>query len=168
MEFMNAFKHLEKTCNEMYGDIHGVRQYIDEMKSHPDGQIYIKGWNRDLQQLKYYNRVRNQISHEPDRTEENMCDPYDAAWIEAFHSRILSQNDPLSLYRTTTKSKYMNNNKNIQQSHTQKSTAIVPNKKPNNKPAPSNVALKVCNAVACFLIIMIIILLILIIRQFFC
>lgn len=164
MGFMNAFKHLEKTCNEMYGDIHGVRQYIDEMKSHPDGQIYISSWNRDLQQLKYYNRVRNQISHEPDRTEENMCDPYDTAWIEAFHSRILSQNDPLALYRKAARNKYINNNKNVQQSHTQKSANIVLNKKNNNKPAPSNAAHTADNAVAFFLIIMIIILLILIIR----
>ena len=31
MNFIDSYKKLEKLCNEMYGDKHGVSLYIDEM-----------------------------------------------------------------------------------------------------------------------------------------
>lgn len=110
MGFMNSFKRLEKTCNEMYNDIHSVKLYISEMESHPDGARYVYNWANDLRRLKHYNWVRNQISHEPDRTEENMCDSNDAKWVDNFHARILSQDDPLYLYRKAKANKKPNAN----------------------------------------------------------
>ncbi len=98
MNFINSFKRLEKLCNEIYGDIHGVKHYYDEMENTPRGSHLVSGWDEDLKLLKHYNWVRNQISHEPDCTEENMCEPGDAEWIENFHSRIMNQTDPLAMY----------------------------------------------------------------------
>lgn len=31
MSFMNSYKQLEKLCNEIYHDSHGVSAYIDDM-----------------------------------------------------------------------------------------------------------------------------------------
>lgn len=31
MSFMNSYKQLEKLCNEIYHDNHGVSSYIDDM-----------------------------------------------------------------------------------------------------------------------------------------
>ena len=39
------------------------------------------------------------IAHEPDCSEESLCVPSDAVWIENFCTRILNLSDPLSLYR---------------------------------------------------------------------
>lgn len=59
MNFIDSYKKLEKLCNEMYGDKHGVSLYIDEMINTPVGSRYVKSWNEDLKQLKHYRWVRN-------------------------------------------------------------------------------------------------------------
>ena len=46
---------------------------------------------------------RNQISHEPGCTEQNMCKPEDEVWINNFYNRIINQTDPLAHYH---KAKY--------------------------------------------------------------
>lgn len=98
MSFIDSYKRLEKLCSEMYGDPHGLSTYIDEMLGKPNDSYYVSGWNEDLKQLKHYRWVRNQIVHEPGCTEENMCEPSDAQWLDHFYSRIMSTNDPLALY----------------------------------------------------------------------
>lgn len=99
MKFIDSYKRLEKLCSEVYGDNHGVSAYIDEMVNKSDGSYCVSGWNEDLKQLKHYRWVRNQIVHEPNCSEENMCTPEDTQWINNFHSRIMSANDPLAQYR---------------------------------------------------------------------
>lgn len=49
--------------------------------------------------LKDYRWIRNQISHEPGCNESNMCNQEDELWLNHFHSRIMNQTDPLSMYR---------------------------------------------------------------------
>ena len=99
MSFIDSYKRLEKLCNDIYGDIHGVKAYIEDMRNTPMGQWYVRGWNDDLSRLKHYKWIRNQIWHEVDCTEDNMCKPGDAQWLDNFCCRILSGTDPLSLYR---------------------------------------------------------------------
>ena len=47
--------------------------------------------------------VRNQIVHDPNSSEENMCDLSDAQWIDNFYDRIMKQGDPLAMYQKATK-----------------------------------------------------------------
>ena len=61
------------------------------------------GWDADLKKLKYCRHIRNKIAHDPGCTEENMCAPGDAAWLESFHRRIMRCEDPLALYRKAKK-----------------------------------------------------------------
>ena len=105
MSFIDSYKRLEKLCSEIYSDNHGVSSYIDEMVNTSIGARYVSGWDEDLKQLKHYRWVRNQIVHEPGCTEENMCEPGDAEWLDNFRSRIMSGSDPLTLYRKTKSSK---------------------------------------------------------------
>ena len=97
MSFIDSYKRLEKLCSEIYGN--GVKSYIEEMYNNPMGSRYVTGWDEDLKRLKHYKWVRNQISHEPDCTEENMCEHSDEEWLDNFRSRIMSGSDPLTLYR---------------------------------------------------------------------
>lgn len=97
MSFIDSYKRLEKLCSEIYGN--GVNSYIEEMYNNPMGSRYVTGWDEDLKRLKHYKWVRNQISHEPDCTEDNMCEHSDAEWLDNFRSRIMSGSDPLTLYR---------------------------------------------------------------------
>ncbi len=99
MGFIDSYKRLEKICSEMYGDNHGLSIYIEEMISYSNGYYHVSVWNEDLRHLKHYRWIRNQIVHEPDCTEENMCNSYDIQWLDDFYSRIISGNDPLALYR---------------------------------------------------------------------
>ena len=69
----------------------------------PRGSYLVRGWDDDLKQLKHYRWVRNKIAHEPDCTEQNMCEPSDTVWLDDFCSRIMNQTDPLALYSKATK-----------------------------------------------------------------
>ncbi len=99
MNFIDAYKKLEKLCNEMYCDKHGISLYIDEMINTPMGSRYVKSWNEDLKQLKHYRWVRNQIVHEPGYTEANMCNRGDIQWINNFYTTLQLFHKKIS-YRT--------------------------------------------------------------------
>ena len=99
MGFIDSYKHLEKLCGEVLNDDRRLPAYIDEMESTPNGYRYVPSWNEDLKKLKHYRWIRNQISHEPDCNESNMCEPDDGLWLDNFYERIMNQTDPLALYR---------------------------------------------------------------------
>ena len=99
MGFINSYKQLEKLCNEIYGNNHGISSYIDDMSKLTSDSRYISSWDDDLKQLKRYRWIRNQIVHEPDCTEESMCECEDAKWLDNFYSRIMSGTDPITLHR---------------------------------------------------------------------
>lgn len=99
MGFLESYKRLERLCRDVMDDDRRVSAYIDEMVRLSDGSRHVSGWDRDLKQLKHYRWVRNQIVHDPDCSEDNMCGPEDVRWIEDFHARIMNQTDPLALYR---------------------------------------------------------------------
>ena len=103
MEFINSYKRLEKLCNEIYYSNHGISAYIDDMAKLTSASFYVFNWNDDLKQLKHYRWIRNQIAHEPNCTEENMCEYGDAQWIDDFYDRIMNQSDPLAMYQKATK-----------------------------------------------------------------
>ena len=102
MGFMEAYKRLEKLCGEVMDDDRRIGAYIEEMKNTPRGAFYVRGWDKDLNQLKHCCWVRNQIAHNPERSEDNMCDPEDTLWLSEFYARIMNQTDPLALYRKAT------------------------------------------------------------------
>lgn len=96
MRFMQAYKRLDALCRDLNGI--GVTGYIEDMEKTAAGSRYVPEWNTDYQRLKHYRHIRNQIAHEVDVTEEEMCSPEDAVWIEEFHQRILQQTDPLAIH----------------------------------------------------------------------
>ena len=75
-----------------------------------------QGWVEDLKCLKHYRWVRNQIVHDPNSSEENMCDLSDAQWIDNFYDRIMKQSDPLAMYREATKPRSVAKPKPLRQS----------------------------------------------------
>ena len=99
MSFLYAYKRLERLCSDVMNDRKGISAYIDEMKNTPRGSFYVKNWDKDLDLLKHYREVRNEIAHNPVCDESNMCKAEDVFWIEDFYSRIINQSDPLTLYR---------------------------------------------------------------------
>ena len=102
MSFISSYKRLEKLCGEVMDDRRCISAYIEEMEGTPHGAFCVPSWNDDLKALKHYRRVRNQIAHEPDCDEDNMCDEDDVLWLDQFYSRIMNQTDPLTLYRKAT------------------------------------------------------------------
>ena len=75
MSFIDSYKHLEKLCVEILNADRRLSAYIDEMINTPSGNRHVSNWDDNLKTLKYYRWVRNQISHEPDCNESNMCNP---------------------------------------------------------------------------------------------
>ena len=119
MGFIESYKHLEKLCGEVLNDNRRISAYIYEMENTPRGSSLVRGWDYDLKQLNHYRWVRNQIAHEPDCTEQNMCDESDAVWLDNFYSRIMNQTDPLALYYKATK---LRPAQKSTQTHTQETT----------------------------------------------
>ena len=99
MGFINSYKRLEKLCGEILNDDRRVSAYIDEMENTPKGSFYVEYWKTDLEKLKHYRWVRNKISHDPDYSEENLCNSEDEEWIDSFYDRIINRTDPLAIYR---------------------------------------------------------------------
>ena len=105
MSFLNSYKRLENLCNDIYGQENGVTAYIDDMEKNRRGAIYVRGWNEDLIRLKNYRHIRNQIAHEKDIYEEDVCDEDDEEWLELFRERIMNGTDPISGYLNASKQK---------------------------------------------------------------
>ena len=108
--FFETYKKLEKICNEIYSSTNGITQYINEMKSIPSSIYqYIPNWKSDLSTLHTLRHIRNQMAHNEDSFNQNLCTLNDIEWLINFHTRIMEQTDPLSLLRqrtTSEKSKY--------------------------------------------------------------
>ncbi|MBR1861709.1 MAG: hypothetical protein IJ796_07610 [Lachnospiraceae bacterium] len=101
-EFLDAFKHLEKLCNEIYGEQHGVTLYINEMEhKYGIGSRSIPDWDRDLKYLKFVRHVRNNLVHET--YYEYDYSAADIKFMKDFYKRIMNQEDPLSLLRRQSK-----------------------------------------------------------------
>ena len=98
MSFMDSYKRLDKLCGEIMEDDRRLTAYIDEMKSISDGADIVPGWYTDMKKLRYYRRIRNQIAHDPECTEENMCTASDIKWVDGFYKRVIDGTDPLALY----------------------------------------------------------------------
>lgn len=122
MGFIESYKHLEKLCGEIMNNDRRISAYIDEMENTTRGTYLVPGWNDDLRQLKHYRWVRNQIAHEPDCTESNMCQPSDTIWLDNFHSRIMNQTDPLALYARATKPRPQHSARQIRENYSNTTT----------------------------------------------
>ncbi len=134
MGFIDSYKNLEKLCGEMYDEERRLSAYIDDMKKVSNGSFYVKGWDDDLKQLKYYRWIRNKISHEPNCNEQNMCDPSDTEWLDNFRARIMSRTDPLALYSQTIKKRTATRTQQATRQGTEtKSTQVISPKPTNNE-----------------------------------
>ena len=143
MGFIDSYKHLEKLCGEVLNDDRRVSAYIDEMLRTQRGSYYVRTWDEDLKNLKHYRWVRNQISHEPGCTEQNMCVPKDELWLDEFYSRIMNQTDPLSLYHQATRP------------HPVSKSATKPLKKPITNTQSNNHKKSTRNNIGCATIILV-------------
>lgn len=103
MRFLQAYKRLDNLCRDMNGV--GITGYIEDMQNRPNGEYKVTGWKDDYFQLKHYRYIRNRIAHENNAEEVDLCTEKDAAWLDAFYQRILTQTDPLALYFQATKPK---------------------------------------------------------------
>ena len=103
MRFFQAYKRLDNLCRDTNGV--GINGYIEDMENRPNGEYKVTGWKDDYFQLKHYRHIRNRIAHENNAEEVDLCTEKDAAWLDAFYQRILTQTDPLALYFQATKPK---------------------------------------------------------------
>lgn len=119
MGFIEEYKRLERLYHDMTGEEKPVTAYIDKMESIGDGAKYVSGWDEDLKMLKHCRWARNRIVHDPGCTEENTCDPGDAENIRRFYSRLFSEQDPLTLYRSARRNTNRNRGVGVRQNSTE-------------------------------------------------
>lgn len=99
-ELIEKFGSLEKICNQIYGEKHGVTAYIDDMAKNNDfGEVYVRDWSDFLQGLKEVRHKRNQLSHGDVPFSSDYAQKDDLKFIDDFHELILTQNDLLTRLR---------------------------------------------------------------------
>lgn len=96
-DFINAFKRLEKLCSEVYGQQHGVTQYIDDLEHTILRSYGSSGGKTELERLKELRHMRNQMVH--DANSDVHYTKADVQFLEDFYERIMNQTDPLAVYR---------------------------------------------------------------------
>ncbi len=100
-EFVDAFKHLEKLCNDIYGEQHGVTLYIEEMEGTPNYMAQrVFGWDHDLKTLKRVRLIRNKWAHPDDEMDYTF---EDIEFLKNFYNRVMNQQDPLAILRQKNK-----------------------------------------------------------------
>lgn len=52
LEFLDAYKNLDKLCRQILSSYRGVSEYIDEMNNESQG-YRIAGWDRDYKQYMF-------------------------------------------------------------------------------------------------------------------
>ena len=96
-EFLDEYKHLEKLCNDLYNQQHGISLYISDMEATPRAaSTMIPEWNKDLKVLKHLRHIRNAMVHDLNEQEVSYTQE-DIQNLKEFHRRIMEQQDPLSL-----------------------------------------------------------------------
>lgn len=103
-EFMEAFKHLDIICKDMFQADKGVTTYIDTMEQITNGARYVPTWNTTLRRLKELRHIRNNHSHEVGTSYTDICTPADIEWLNNFYAAIMNTTDPLAMYRKATTS----------------------------------------------------------------
>lgn len=99
-ELIEKFGSLEKICNQIYDEKHGVTAYIDDMtKNNDSGEVYVRSWSDFLQGLKDVRHKRNQLSHGDVPFASDYVQENDLRFIDDFHELILTQKDPLTMLR---------------------------------------------------------------------
>lgn len=99
MSFIESYKRLDNLCKDIFTSETGVTTYITNMESLMYNRFQITNWDSDYKKLKHYRYIRNQIVHENNVDEGNICNADDLYWVEQFYQRIINQTDPLTLYQ---------------------------------------------------------------------
>ena len=139
-EFIDAYKHLEKLCSEIYNGQYGITQYITDMENTP---LFlsreVSGWNEDLADLKRLRHLRNAMVHDTSYYEEEYTKD-DIDFLNDFHLRIMKQQDPLSLCRKNSQARDEKTKREPMPAFTEKeqTTIYVPKKVDITPPRKNN------------------------------
>ena len=99
--FFEEYKRLDHLCGDLFGSRAGVTAYLSQMERDTFEGRRIPNWDADYQMLKRFRHLRARLAHEEGAFETLDISQRDIADIQAFHKRILSQNDPLALLEKT-------------------------------------------------------------------
>lgn len=97
LEFLEAYKSLDKLCKQILSSDRGISEYIDEMSNERQGHMKVTCWEKDYKQLKKMRWIRNQLVHEPNSFQDSLVSVEDIKWLKNFRSRIMERTDPFSL-----------------------------------------------------------------------
>ncbi len=92
--FFEAFKKLEKLCNDVYSCEHGVSEYITKMEeSEEKGLETVPLWHDQYKKIKHWRWLRNRLAHEG---ESGICTATDYTELRLFYDGMLAGKDPLT------------------------------------------------------------------------
>lgn len=96
--FFEEFKRLDKLCSEMYGDMHGVTAYIEDMRAMEyANSCKADDFEETLRELVRLRHVRNALAHDTSLNNIDEVTENDIEWIINFYQKILATADPIAL-----------------------------------------------------------------------
>ncbi|MCF0111906.1 MAG: hypothetical protein HUJ58_08385, partial [Erysipelotrichaceae bacterium] len=98
MSFLEEYRNLEMLCNQLYESDNGINDYIKNMKQCKKAKKLIPDWIDDLEALEDYRDIGKKVIKKKGVNEEKYADEEDIEWVVSFTKRILTKNDPISVY----------------------------------------------------------------------
>ena len=95
--FFEEYKSLDNLCKDILESEKGVSEYIERMEKEERGRMIVADWDRDYKKLKSMRYIRNKLAHDDGAYESDLCTDKDIAWVSDFQTRIMSEEDPLTV-----------------------------------------------------------------------
>lgn len=95
--FFEEYKSLDNLCKDILESEKGVSEYIERMENEERGRMIVADWDRDYKKLKSMRYIRNRLAHDDGAYENDLCTDNDIAWVSDFQSRIMNEEDPLTV-----------------------------------------------------------------------
>ena len=124
VEFFEKFGELEKLCNDMYSQKHGVSCYIDDMIN-MQGRYNVKGWDIYLKRLKETRHKRNKLAHGEIGFSDKYALKEDIIFVKQFKKLILKGQDPICLNNKKQKTQKAKKKTSIKKEHSGKTVLII-------------------------------------------
>lgn len=95
--FFEEYKSLDNLCKDILESEKGVSEYIERMEKDERGRMIVADWDRDYKRLKSMRYIRNRLAHDDGAYENDLCTDKDIAWVCDFQTRIMNEEDPLTV-----------------------------------------------------------------------
>lgn len=95
VEFLEEYKELDNLMKDYLRSESGVTAYIEALESMPSDKQFL--YLEDIKKLKHLRWIRNNLAHESNSMNKNVCNDDDIDSIRKYYEKIINNLDPLHI-----------------------------------------------------------------------